>query len=552
LPKSRNRSPLDRVAEKSPVISKRSASAHRNRTEKLSPGESLLNSISRDTDFPTFSKHIVEINRQISSKSKYSSASDLSNAILKDYALTGKLLKLVNSAYYSVTGGKVTTITRAVVLLGYKTVRMAATSLLLFDLIKSQSSAGELKEGFVKAFWSALMAKDAADAMSVKDSEEAFICAMLHNLGKHIVLLYLPDQWDEISDLIANQGFDKRRASKAVLGITFENLGIAVAKRWKFPPGIINSMKRLCSDDLKKPARKIDELRVLSNFSNEMCRVINKSKGEERKVSLAELTKQYGNHVRLSTKQITGMIEASLGKVKKHADLIDFDIERSDFYHSLTVGALEPRLDQKDQLSAEGLSQEFSKVFVGGRSNPDTSERRPGSGNQTDPVEVILSGVQDMSAAMVGEFKVNDIALMALESMYRGLGFHRVIFFTMRKDRKQLEARFGFGSEIEHIVHQLRIETKGDADIFNISLTKGKDLIIEDTEQAHIKGLIPEWFRQKITVPAFIFLPISYENTCLGAFYADRENVGPPLLEGQYKFVTMLRNQLILAIKYRK
>jgi hypothetical protein len=66
-----------------------------------------------------------------------------------------------------------------------------------------------------------------------------------------------------------------------------------------------------------------------------------------------------------------------------------------------------------------------------------------------------------------------------------------------------------------------------------------------------VKELIPEWFRQKIHIPAFIFLPVTYDNTCLGAFYADRENAGPPLLAGQYKYVTMLRNQLILAIKYR-
>jgi HD-like signal output (HDOD) protein len=101
----------------------------------LSPGEILLERISRNSDFPTFSKYITELNRKISSQAKYSSASDLSNTILKDYALTSKLLKSVNSAYYSTTGGKISTVTRAVVLLGYEKVRLATTNLLLFDLM---------------------------------------------------------------------------------------------------------------------------------------------------------------------------------------------------------------------------------------------------------------------------------------------------------------------------------------------------------------------------------------------------------------------------------
>ncbi len=149
----------------------------------LSPGEILLERISRDTDFPTFSKYIIEINRMISSPAKNSSVSDLSNTILKDYALTSKLLKLVNSAYYNTTGGKVTTVTRAVVMLGYEKVRLATTNLLLFDLMKCKSSAVELKEAFVKAFWCGLIAKDMAATMALEGDEEAFICSMLHNLG---------------------------------------------------------------------------------------------------------------------------------------------------------------------------------------------------------------------------------------------------------------------------------------------------------------------------------------------------------------------------------
>jgi len=546
-----NSSPAESVDEEAAANSRIAEPEVAKQSKSLSPGEALLNRISQDTDFPTFSNHIIEINRQISKPSKFSSATDLSNAILKDYALTGKLLKLVNSAYYSVTAGKITTITRAVVLLGYETVRSAATNLLLFDLMTSKSSANELKEAFVKAFWSGLIAKDASEIISKKGHEEAFICAMLHDLGKHVVLLYLPDEWDEISNLIATEGFSEMRASKAVLGVSFENLGIAVAKRWRFPPKIVNSMERLSGGSLQKDKGKVDTLQALSNFSNDLCQIIHTTKGEGRKKALSALSSQYKNHVPIAPKQITKMIDASLKKVEKHADLLTIDLKKSTFLQRLTVGAKEQSPDRSNPRVDLKLNPEFEKMLVDGQSNPDASNMLSNDGKPANPDEVILSGVQDMSAAMVGDFKINDIALMALETMYRGLAFNRVVFFMMRKDRKMLEARFGFGAGIEYIVDRLSFDTKGGTDIFNIAMAKGKDLIIEDAAKQPVNELIPQWFRQQINTPAFIFLPIVYNTTCLGAFFADREEAGPPLKAGEYKFITMLRNQLILAIKYR-
>ncbi len=149
----------------------------------------LLKRIGRNKVLPSFSKYIIEINRKLSSDSKHLSASGLANVILKDYALATKLLKLVNSAYYSLFRGKITTITRAVVLLGFEKVSMAAASLLLFEHLRSKSSVPELKEGAVMAFWSGLIAKDVAKITGLKEGEEAFICAMLYNLGKQIVIV---------------------------------------------------------------------------------------------------------------------------------------------------------------------------------------------------------------------------------------------------------------------------------------------------------------------------------------------------------------------------
>lgn len=133
-------------------IQLRTESGAEKESKPISAADRLLTRISRNKDLPSFSKCIIEINRKLSSDSKQLSASELSNIILKDYGFATKLLKLVNSAYYSSSRGKITTITRAVVLLGFAKVSMAAASLLLFEHLKSKYSVPELKEGAVMAF----------------------------------------------------------------------------------------------------------------------------------------------------------------------------------------------------------------------------------------------------------------------------------------------------------------------------------------------------------------------------------------------------------------
>jgi len=534
-------------------IQPRTESGAEKESDPISPVDRILKRISRNKDLPSFSKYIIEINCMLSSDSKHLSASELSNIILKDYAFATKLLKLVNSAYFSLSRGKITTITRAVVLLGFEKVSMAATSLLLFEHLKSKFSVPELKEGAVMAFWSGLIAKDVAEIMGLEEGEEAFICAMLYNLGKQIVLFYLPKEYADITQLVLKNGTSEAAASESVLGVSYEELGIAIAEKWNLPDKIVSSMKRLSKKELQGcNGNNNSAMQGLSNFSNELCYIINDTEENNREESLSALLKNYTKHIFLPKKQLAGVIEASMEKVKKHADVLSINFENSRFLSRLPGNGQKRQSDRQRQNQGGILDLDAKKALAQSLPNPEASDMGPSGTEGTDPVEAIISGIQDMSAAMAGECDINDIALIALESMYRGFGFNRVVFFLMNKNKKELEARFGYGKDIEHIAKQFSFEIVGTQSIFNIALAKQKDIVIPDTGEEYINKLIPQWFRHRFNTPAFVFLPIVYEKTCIGAFYADREKPGPPFVEGQYKYLNMLRNQLLLAIKYHK
>ena len=534
-------------------IQPRSDSGIEKASMPISPVDRLLKRIRHNENLPSFSKYIIEINRMLSSDAKHLSASELSNIILKDYGFATKLLKLVNSAFYSSSRGKITTITRAVVLLGFEKVSMAAASLLLFEHLKSKFSVPEVKEGAVMAFWSGLIAMDVAKIMGLEEGEEAFICAMLYNLGKQMVLFYLPKEYADITKLVLKNGISEAAASESVLGVSFEELGIAIAGKWNLPDKIVNSMKRLSKKELQGcHGKNNNAMQGLSNFSNELCYIINDPEKNNREASLSALLKNYHKHISLPRKQLAGVIETSMEKVKKHADVLSINFEGSRFLSRLPVNGQKRQSDHPRQDQGSDLEFDTKKALAQNLSNPEASDVSLSGAKEADPVDTIISGIQDMSAAMAGKYDINDVALIALESMYRGFDFNRVVFFLMNKNQKELDARFGYGKGIERIAKRFSFEIVESQSIFSIALAKQKDIIIPDTGDGSVNKLIPQWFRQRFNTPSIVFLPIIYEKTCIGAFYADREKPGPPLLEGQYKYLNMLRNQLLLAIRYHK
>lgn len=94
--------------------------------------EFLIRRMQHKPDFPAMSQHVAEINRMAADGGDWS-ANALANMVLNDYSLTTKLLRLVNSPLFGQVGREISTVSRAIVVLGFKQVRLAALSLLLFE-----------------------------------------------------------------------------------------------------------------------------------------------------------------------------------------------------------------------------------------------------------------------------------------------------------------------------------------------------------------------------------------------------------------------------------
>ncbi|MDQ5959461.1 MAG: eukaryotic-like serine/threonine-protein kinase, partial [Pseudomonadota bacterium] len=251
--------------------------------------EFLLRRMRHKSDFPALSESVGAINKITASDRE--SVAKLSGSILKDFALTNKILKLVNSAFYRpVGGGNISTVSRAVMVLGFDSVRNIAITVLLFEHLQNKGNANQLKDEFLRANLAGILAKDIGSRTAQRDVEQAFICSMFHNLGRMLTQYYFPEEGEDIRTMVEQKGITEDQASHKVLGISFEEMGIGIAQHWGFPPLIVNTMRRLPPGSVRKATAPEEKLRVLSAFSNELCTIIANATPEQRQKELKKLT----------------------------------------------------------------------------------------------------------------------------------------------------------------------------------------------------------------------------------------------------------------------
>ena len=509
----------------------------------------LLKRIYRTEEFPTISKYVVEINQKLAINPDNSNATDLANVILKDHALTSKLLKMVNSAFYGLAAGKVSTVTRAVVVMGYENVRLATLSLALFEHFKGKPNAKPLKEAVVGSFWSGMMARELASMEGDIDPEEVFVCSMMSNLGKLVMIYYLPDEYRRICAAMVDEGISEAKAMRSVCGVTYDELGMAVAKQWNFPHQICDSMHTLSKGELQNEKERPERLRLVTSFVKELCDAINGAPSTVEIKSLHAILDRYQQHLNISKKQLKTLIKGSLENVQQHSQALNLNVAQSVFLDQLSA-LYDPQrrmsAPQKKPLTTDPTGESFHLK--------DEEQLKAAARISTtrNPKDIIMEGIQELSQIMMNDYDIETIAVMSLEIFYHALDFNRALMFIKDGGSNKMAARFGYGHNCQQLIGRLNFDLGSSKDLFNLSIQVGKDLIVADSFDAKMIHLIPQWYRDKIDAPSFVFLPIHLKKVCIGALYADRDTQGLPISETEHRYLSMLRNQLILSIKYKQ
>ncbi|KJU83303.1 signal transduction protein [Candidatus Magnetobacterium bavaricum] len=510
----------------------------------------LLDIINAHREFPAMSRTITLVSEQTAAGSD-ASVTELTNTILDDFALSNKLLRMVNTAAYIKYhgAGRITTVSRAVYILGFHHVRDAALSLLLFEQIKNKSLALELRESFVMSFMSGVIAKEIGKKLGVKDVEEAFICSMFHDLGKLLTRFYLPDEQRKIKDLAVTQGATEDEIAPSVVNASYDTIGMEVAKHWNFSDNIVHCMQKLPMYKLTKPKTELETLRCLVLFANKLCELINKTtpNSEEWKKALETFKHRFDTCFTSYDKMICEVLEGSFKEVKAYCDNFNLSMGHSHFLQNLesvVKGPQETPGKGKKHLDAGAKSP--MQILDGLLDNEDESSEI------LTPEDVLAKGILEIANALLESFSLNDILRMILEVLYRGMEFTRVVISIRSPKEPYMEGRFGFGQRIEKLVKGFRFQVdKTSDDVFNISLSRDSIVLINNVHDVEVQSCIPTWLRTVFNANTFIVIPITLRKAPIALIYGDWISVDPKALHPKrLRYVKTLRNQAMLAIKH--
>lgn len=512
----------------------------RTTVEPRTPLETVLARLRDCSGFPTLSSTISDINRAVVSNSH--SANQLTQVILRDASLTTKLLQLVNSVTYGQYQGRIRTISKAVLILGFDTVRNAAMSLMMLEFSRGRAQEKSLQDELIGAFFASVLAKPLSQRLHLANSEEAVICTMFQSLGRMLVTFFLFEEGRRVRQLIET-GMTEDQAAREVLGISYRDLAVGVAEHWNFPERLLEGMRRMAAKDFGPPETDIARLKVAANLAHDLYSVAIQQNDTERSAALETLSKRYAAAIKIDGKELLATIDQGLKEISERATTLNLPIAHSPTLDSIRVWTGGSAPSEGAGCDAAETDPLMADVAALNAIENDATHAA------VDTQQVLSAGIRDVTETLTGEFALNDVLQMVLETMYRGMSFTRTLIFIRDSRAGTMRARFGFGADIERILPKCQFPLAFAPDVFHVALDKGVDIAIENS--AKIADRIPAWHRQAMNATSFLLLPVMMKNQAIGLLYADSDRADTMQIDAEMLgLLRTLRSQVVLAFKH--
>ncbi|MGE4442923.1 MAG: HDOD domain-containing protein [Desulfomicrobium sp.] len=181
-------------------------------------------------DLPTLPGVLQEV--AILVENPNSSTDQISRAISKDQVLSAKVLKMVNSPIYGFPG-RIGSIQHALVLLGFNVVKGIIISTSVFEVMNEN-----MRGLWEHSLGCALASSAIARAIGCKDPEEYAVAGLLHDIGKVVAAVQLPDSRAAIDALVKEKDISYRQAEIEVLGFAHDRINLWLSNYWNLPANL--------------------------------------------------------------------------------------------------------------------------------------------------------------------------------------------------------------------------------------------------------------------------------------------------------------------------
>lgn len=188
--------------------------------------------------FPKSVQRILELTREVNSTPK-----ELIEVIDKDPVVTVKILKVVNSAYYSLPK-QISTIGQAVVYMGFNTIKNLALSTAAIGMLPKDGESGfDAHQYLLHSLTTAAVAKQLAGRVADADAMDCFIAGLLHDFGKVVFAQMMPRQFKAALTQSQTTGTPLHAALQQEIGADHVLVGAMLVEKWRFAPHLIETIR---------------------------------------------------------------------------------------------------------------------------------------------------------------------------------------------------------------------------------------------------------------------------------------------------------------------
>ncbi len=310
------------------------------------------------------------------------------------------------------------------------------------------------------------------------------MCTLMRQVGKLLVVFYLDAEWDHVRRQV-DAGISETDACKSVLGVTYDEIGIEAAQRWRLPELIRAGMTAFDPSRDDEP-RQAQWMRAVTSYSTEVADLLTAPDMSQalRDSRIAELAQRYSRP--LGTEPDV-LIEMSITLAREEA--------------------------------GESVMREIDEL----RASADAIAREP-----LDPEQRIRAGVEDLRA-LPSDNALAPALTLASETVLAGLGFARTVVFV-RHGGSLFKARMGFGPKIDEVMPRLTFTTAFEPDVFHLAIANSVGIFIENARDPKMLARLPEWYRRAFSdAHSFVLLPVMLENqSTVALLYGDWTHTDEP------------------------
>lgn len=412
-----------------------------------------------------------------------SSALQLGEVILKDSSLTSNIIKIANSAHFNPGSTPVTTISRAILNIGFKNIRSFCVSLKLLETILKESPSPLLVATLAKTFHAASQAKSLCDYLAPDAQEEVYVALMMSHLAELLVLSSNEeDARDWMVEIDAETDTQQKdRVAERTLGVGVTRLSRSLMKRWRIE-GLVNEVLAISAQE----SRMLTAVKLGEEISR--AAIIGWDSPE-----FEEVLKQVADFKGQSIPEVKRAI-------KETADQAAQTVEQ--YGKSILVGHIP---------TSKGAAVKKGKFSVDGKED----FMRPNE-------QVQLKILQSLTSMLTSEFDINNVFKLVLQGMNEGVGLERVTLAIFDKGQQSLQTKYakGEGTENWKETFVLKYVRSHSGFLYNL-FEKDQMVWVGNPDYRQISQYVTGEYKGLTGQENFFIVPLLAKGKRIGVIYAD-------------------------------